>query len=67
MSQLQDNLNAILTQKNQLLIPTNIKNGVEILGVVGSLEPTVLDMTDTIVEVDGTTLVFGENNNGGEE
>jgi len=37
-SQLQDNLNEILRQKNAYLLPNNIKKGVEVLGITGNLE-----------------------------
>lgn len=36
MSQLQDNLNEILTQKNTILLPANIKRNVTVLGVTGT-------------------------------
>ena len=39
MSELQDNLTEILRQKNTYLLPTNIRSGVTILGVTGTLEP----------------------------
>jgi hypothetical protein len=37
MSQLQDNLTEILRQKNAYLLPENLKSGVELLGVTGTL------------------------------
>ena len=40
MSQLQDNLNEILRQKNLYLLPENIREGVTILGVTGTLVPS---------------------------
>ena len=40
MSELQDNLTEILRQKNTYLLPTNIRSGVTILGVTGTLEPS---------------------------
>lgn len=47
MSQLQDNLNEILRQKNTYIIPANIRSGVEVLGVTGSMEPDKPDQTKT--------------------
>lgn len=47
MSQLQDNLNEILRQKNAYIIPANIRSGVEVLGVTGSMEPDKPDQTKT--------------------
>ena len=38
MSQLQDNLNEILRQKNTYLLPANLKKDVTVLGVTGTLE-----------------------------
>lgn len=38
MSELQDNLTEILRQKNTYLLPTNIRSGVTILGVTGTLD-----------------------------
>lgn len=37
MSELKDNLTSILTQKEQKIIPENIKSGVEILNVTGNV------------------------------
>ena len=39
MSELQDNLNEILRQKNAYLLPANLKKDVTVLGVTGTLEP----------------------------
>lgn len=44
MSQLQDNLNEILRQKNAYLLPANLKKDVTLLGVTGTLES--LDTSD---------------------
>ena len=44
MSQLQDNLNEILRQKNVYLLPANLKKDVTVLGVTGTLES--LDTSD---------------------
>lgn len=44
MSQLQDNLNEILRQKNTYLLPANLKKDVTVLGVTGTLES--LDTSD---------------------
>lgn len=44
MSQLQDNLNEILRQKNTYLLPANLKKDVTLLGVTGTLES--LDTSD---------------------
>lgn len=38
MSQLQDNLNEILRQKNEYLLPANLRAGVTLLGVEGTYE-----------------------------
>ena len=38
MSQLQDNLNEILRQKNLYLLPENIRKDLTILGVTGTFE-----------------------------
>lgn len=48
MSQLQDNLNEILNQKNTYLIPSNIRTGVTILGVIGTLQVDKPDQTKTV-------------------
>lgn len=44
MSQLQDNLEEILRQKNTYLLPANLKKDVSLLGVTGTLEG--LDTSD---------------------
>lgn len=38
MSQLQDNLNEILRQKNTYLLPTNLRKNITVLGITGSYE-----------------------------
>ena len=57
MSELQDNLTEILRQKNTYLLPTNIRSGVTILGVTGTLEDadtltnTVTNLENQVVEL----------------
>lgn len=45
MSQLQDNLNEILRQKNAYLTANNIRQGITVLGVEGNLAPDKPDQT----------------------
>lgn len=47
MSQLNINLQDILDQKTSYLLPNNIRSGVTILGVQGTLEPDKPDQTKT--------------------
>lgn len=41
MSLLEENLDEIIRLKNKYLLPQNIKNGVEILGVMGTLQSSM--------------------------
>lgn len=50
MSQLQDNLNEILRQKNTYLTPSNLKKDVTVLGVTGTYEGSGEDLNETITE-----------------
>lgn len=50
MSQLQDNLNNILNQKNNYLLPENLKKDVTLLGVTGTLE--AIDTSDATATAD---------------
>lgn len=66
MSQLQDNLNEILRQKNTYLLPANLKKDITLLGVTGSYETTILDVSDdSDISISGTTLVI--DTQGGDE
>lgn len=59
MTLLEENINEILRQKNNFLLPQNIKAGVEVLGVVGTLEATLLDTEyEQIREI--TSRILGE-------
>lgn len=46
MSILNDNLNQILQEKEQKIIPENIKSGVQIFDVVGTYEGSGIDTSD---------------------
>lgn len=54
MSQLQDNLNEILRQKNTYLLPANLKKDVTVLGVTGTYE-------GSSVSIDGTVWNYKAN------
>lgn len=41
MSLLEENLDEIIRLKNKYLLPQNIKDGVEILGVIGTLQSSM--------------------------
>lgn len=59
MTLLEENINEILRQKNNFLLPQNIKSGVEVLGVVGTLEATLLDTEyEQVREI--TSRILGE-------
>ena len=63
MSQLQDNLNNILNQKNNYLLPENLKKDVTLLGVTGTLEAVdTSDATAVAKDIleDKTAYVNGE-------
>lgn len=63
MSQLNDNLEEILRQKNAYLLPANIKKDVSLLGVTGTYEGTdTSDATATANDIleDKTAYVDGE-------
>lgn len=57
MSQLNDNLTEILRQKNEKLIPENIKKDVTVLGVTGTLDGGI-DTSDATAE--GSDIVQGK-------
>lgn len=75
MSQLQDNLNEILRQKNLYLLPENIKKDLTILGVTGTFEgggssegiklfSTIAEMNSSTGNVDGDlAIVYNESTN----
>ena len=59
MTILEENINEILRQKGNFLLPQNIKSGVEVLGVVGTLEATLLDTEyEQVREI--TSRILGE-------
>lgn len=59
MTLLEENINEILRQKNNFLLPQNIKSGVEVLGVVGTLEATLSDTEyEQVREI--TSRILGE-------
>ena len=63
MSQLQDNLNNILNQKNNYLLPENLKKNITLLGVTGTLEAiNTSDATATANDIlkDKTAYVNGQ-------
>ena len=63
MSQLNDNLTEILRQKNTYLLPANIRSGVTILGVTGTLEDAdTLTNTVTNLENQVTELTTALDN-----
>ena len=55
MSRLKDNLTEIVTQKENLIIPENIRKDVTILGVTGTVEGGINITSGT---VDGHTLIL---------
>ena len=55
--ELIENLNEILNQKDTVLIPENIKSGINILGVEGSLD--VVNTSDATA--DGEDILKGKN------
>ena len=74
MSQLQDNLNEILRQKNLYLLPENIRKDLTILGVTGTFEGgssegiklfnTIEEMNSSTGNVDGDlAIVYNESIN----
>lgn len=59
MTLLEENINEILRQKSNFLLPQNIKSGVEVLGVVGTLEATLSDTEyEQVREI--TSRILGE-------
>lgn len=63
MSQLQDNLNEILRQKNTYLLPANLKKDVTVLGVTGTLESIDTSDANAValnIEIGKTAYVNGQ-------
>ena len=65
MSILNDNLNLILQEKEQKIIPENIKSGVQIFDVVGTYEGSGIDTSDadamaSDITINKTAYVNGE-------
>ena len=65
MSILNDNLNQILQEKEQKIIPENIKSGVQIFDVVGTYEGSGIDTSDadamaSDITINKTAYVNGE-------
>ncbi len=62
MSELKDKLNNILTEKNEKLLPENLKKGITCLGIEGTLVPNTNDADATEVDIlEGkTAYVKGE-------
>lgn len=69
-NQLQDNLNLILEEKNTKLLPENLKSGVTVLGITGTLEQSGgIDTSDATAVAEDiisgkTAYVNGEKING---
>ena len=60
MSQLQDNLNEILRQKNEYLLPNNVRQGVKVLGVEGNLAPDKPDQSKTVTPTTSQQVITAD-------
>ena len=60
MSQLQDNLNEILRQKNAYLLPNNVRQGITVLGVEGNLAPDKPDQTKTVTPTTSEQVITAD-------
>ena len=57
MSKLSENLKAIIEEKNTKLLPENIRYGMTILGVTGTLLQAPITLTENIIQEDETATV----------